>query len=63
MSDSYIAVSPGLLTLQALMKGDISYAQGFTYGWDQYWENVEPLYTQIPLATTIGCAIGLLRDV
>jgi len=36
--------------------GDISYAQGFTYGWDQYWENVEPLYTQIPLATTIGCA-------
>ena len=48
MSDSYIAVSPGLLTLQALMTGDISYAQCFTYGWDQYWENVEPLYTPDP---------------
>ena len=36
------------------LPGDISYAQGFTYGWDQYWTNQEPHLSGIPYAAQIG---------
>jgi hypothetical protein len=43
----------------AIHNGDISYAQGFTYGWDQFWLNQEPHLSLIPWATTPGCAAAV----
>lgn len=34
--------------------GDISYAQGFTYGWDVYWDMMQPLISHIPYMAVQG---------
>ncbi|KAL3138574.1 hypothetical protein ABBQ32_006345 [Trebouxia sp. C0010 RCD-2024] len=34
--------------------GDISYAQGFTYGWDVYWDMMQPLISHLPYMATQG---------
>ena len=39
-----------------IVAGDISYAQGFTYGWDTFWLNQQAHLSNIPWATTPGCA-------
>ena len=44
-----------------LLAGDISYAQGFTYGWDQFWLNQQAHLSNIPWATTPGCASSVDR--
>lgn len=37
-----------------LLNGDISYAQGFAYGWDVYMDQVQPVVSKVPFMVVQG---------